>query len=537
MQITCFGASQCVTGSCFLVDNGKKYLIDCGLFQGAAHLEAMNRKEWGFIPEDVHALFLTHAHIDHSGRIPKLVRDGFRGKIYATTPTIELCKIMLLDSAHIQEMQAEWENRKNRRRGRKEILPLYTVDDAEACMDLFEPISQDEMITVDEDMKVRFRNAGHILGSSILELWAGNGTKPHKLVFSGDIGKKDQLIVRDPHSIFMADTLFIESTYGNRNHKPFEESKKELIEAIHYSHKHGEKVLIPAFAVERTQEVLYLLGEFFRDGLIPEMPVYLDSPLAIAATEIFRKMQSFYDEDTAAIVAEGHDPFNFPQLVLTRSTQESIAINESRGPAIVVAGNGMCTAGRIMHHLKHNIWRRGASLVIVGFQAQGTLGRRIVDGAQMVKIFGEQFMVKAKLFTIGGFSAHADQADLLEWLGNFENPLLRVYAIHGEPTVARGFAQVVQEHLGFITYAPAIGDIIPLTPFHADAVKEELEDLKWQRHLMRLVQRAEEIRSLWDSHPKAFSRKLLKQLEEEISRTEKQMELLLTKAQKARDGQ
>lgn len=534
MQITCFGASQCVTGSCFLVDNGKKYLIDCGLFQGARHLEAMNRQEWGFNPARVEALFLTHAHIDHSGRIPKLVRDGFRGKIYASQPTVELSRIMLLDSAHIQEMQAEWENRKNRRSGRKEVQPLYTVEDANACFQLFEPVSQDSKIRVDEGLEVRFRNAGHILGSSILELWAGNGATPHKVVFSGDIGKKDQLIVKDPHSIFMADTLFIESTYGNRNHKPFEESKKELLEAIHYSHQHREKVIIPAFAVERTQEILYIIGEFFREGLIPDMPVYLDSPLAIAATEIFRKMRSYYDEDAAAIVAGGEDPFHFPQLVLTRSAAESMAINEARGPAIVVAGNGMCTAGRIMHHLKHNIWRQGASLVIVGFQAEGTLGRRIVDGAQTVKIFGEPYTVKARLFTIGGFSAHADQSDLLEWLGKFENPLLRVFAIHGEPGVSKGFARLVHETFGFIAEAPAIGDIIPLTPFRREALKEEMEELKWQRQLMRLVQKAEEVRSLWESSPQAFTTKILKQLEDEMARTEKQLEQVLQQARKRR---
>ncbi len=535
VQITCFGASQCVTGSCFLVDNGRKYLVDCGLFQGARHLEAMNHQEWGFNPRDVEALFLTHAHIDHSGRIPKLVRDGFRGRIYATKPTVELCKIMLLDSAHIQEMQAEWDSRKNRRRGREEVEPLYTVPDAEASFELFETVSEDARIDLNEGLHVRFRNAGHILGSSILELWSNNGIKPHKVVFSGDIGKKDQLIVKDPHSIFMADTLFIESTYGNRNHKPFDESKKELLEAIHYSHKHNEKVIIPAFAVERTQEILYILGEFFREGLIPSMPVYLDSPLAISATEIFRKMRTFYDEDAAAIVAEGHDPFHFPQLVLTRSTQESMAINETPGAAIVVAGNGMCTAGRIMHHLKHNIWRKGSSLVIVGFQAEGTLGRRLVDGAQTVKIFGEQFMVKARLFTIGGFSAHADQSDLLEWLGNFENPLMRVYAIHGEANVTRGFARLVQEHLGLIAEAPAIGDIIPLTPFRREEDKEKLEELKWERQLMQLVQRAEEIRSLWETHPDAFSKNVLRKLEEEISGTEKQLKQVLQGLKKKAD--
>lgn len=535
MQITCLGAVGCVTGSCFLLDNGKKYLVDCGLFQGGKKMEDMNRDPWGFNPRDISALFLTHAHIDHSGRIPKLVRDGFRGKIYTTLPTAELVKILLLDSAHIQEMESTWQTRKNRRRGLPDQEPLYTVEDAEACFPHLEVIPRDEMLKIHDELKVRFRNAGHILGSSILEIWAGPGPLPHKIVFSGDLGKKDQLIVRDPHSIFNADTLFIESTYGNRNHKSFEESKKELLEAINYSYGYKEKVIIPAFAVERTQEVLYVLGEFFRQGVIPPIPVYLDSPLAIAATEIFRKMQSCYDEEASAIVASGKDPFDFPQLIFCRSSEESIAINESPGPAIVIAGNGMCTAGRIKHHLKHNIWRKGSSLVIVGFQAEGTLGRAIVEGANSIKIFGEKLLVRARIFTIGGFSAHADQRDLLGWLKHFENPKMQVNVIHGEKSVSEGFAALVQKRLGFSCSVPAIGSVIKLPPYLSEVAPKKMEKAGWQERLNEMTIRMEEIKALWESLPSAQKTQFAQLLEARLAEPQHHLDAIFEEAKKLAD--
>ncbi len=449
MQITCLGASRAVSpGSSFLLDNGNKYLIDCGLFQGGKQIEALNHKPWPFDPQELSAVFLTHAHIDHCGRLPKLVKDGFRGKIYCTLPTAELCKILLLDSAHIQEMDAEWLTRKNRRGGEGEVKPLYTVEDAAACSPLFEPVEKDEPMSLNGDLKVSFRTSGHILGAASLEVWSGTGQDTRKIVFSGDVGYRDQLIVQDPESISAADILFVESTYGNRNHKSFEESRKELLEAIHFSYNHHEKVIIPAFAVERTQELLYIIGEFFRQKLIPPMPVYVDSPLAIAATDIFRRMKEFYDVQTRAIINGGNDPFNFPELVFSKSSQESIAINDHTGPAIVIAGNGMCTAGRIKHHLKHNIWRPGSSVVIVGFQAEGTLGRRLIEGAQFVKVLGERVAVRAKVFTIGGFSAHADRAHLLEWIGHFKQPGMQVYVVHGEPRASEEFAENADEPPG-----------------------------------------------------------------------------------------
>jgi metallo-beta-lactamase family protein len=456
IRVTCLGGAGSVTGSNYLVENGRGtgFLVDCGLFQGGRQVEARNWQHWGFDPKQIHTLFLTHAHIDHSGRIPKLVKDGFRGKIVTSPPTAELCQIMLLDSAHVQEMDAEWQTRKNKRKGKRQVLPLYTTEDAAESLKYFSPVERDQMITLEPGIKARLRNAGHILGSSILELWAEDKGEEIKIVFSGDLGKQNQLIVKDPHEIFAANYLFIESTYGNRLHRSFEDSKGEFLEAIQYAHSNGEKVIIPAFALERTQEILYLLGEFSRDGILPDIPVYLDSPLAIKATQIFRKNKRYYDEEARAIVEQGFDPFDMPNLHFTPTTEESIAINERAGSAIIIAGNGMCTAGRIKHHLKHNIWRPGASIVIVGFQAQGTTGRRIVDGEKSVKIFREDVAVKAKVFTIGGFSAHADQKDLLEWVGHFAESKPQVFVIHGEPTASEALARSIHESFGMEVHVP-----------------------------------------------------------------------------------
>jgi metallo-beta-lactamase family protein len=405
---------------------------------------------------------------------------------------------MLLDAAHIQEMDAEWQNRKNKRQAKNEVRPLYTREDAQGSLKLLRPVQRDEVIQVEPGIKARLRNAGHILGSSILELWIEEGGGTLKIVFSGDLGKKDQLIVRDPHEVFDADYLFLESTYGNRRHRTFEDSKAELLEAIQYSHSKGEKVIIPAFAVERTQEILYILSEFDRAGLLPDIPIFLDSPLAIKATKIFRKNKPYYDEEAMAIVDEGHDPFDMPNLHFSESTAESIAINERRGPAVVIAGNGMCTAGRIKHHLKHNLWRKGASLVIVGFQAQGTTGRKIVDGAKQVKIFRENVAVEARVFTIGGFSAHADQKDLLEWVGHFEsNP--QVFVVHGESAAAEELGKLIRETFGLQVHTPRWKERLILKPkqaaFEEPAVAEPLLDLPALLH-NRIIDLEKELKNL-----------------------------------------
>jgi metallo-beta-lactamase family protein len=426
-------------------------------------MEERNWKDWGFDPAQISTLFLTHAHIDHSGKIPKLVKDGFKGRILTSPPTAELCSIMLLDAAHIQEMDAEWQNRKNKRRSAQEVLPLYTTEDAEESLKFLSPVEKDKVVEPEPGIKARMRNSGHILGSSILELWVEEGKAPLKMVFSGDLGKKNQLIVQDPQEIFDADYLFLESTYGNRLHRSLDESKEELLEAIQYAVSHKEKVLIPAFAVERTQEILYILGEFQRAGRLPKLPIFVDSPLAIKATEIFRKNKKYYDEEAQAIVDQGYDPFNMPNLRYSATTEESKAINETKGSAIIIAGNGMCTAGRIRHHLKHNLWRPGTSLVIVGFQAIGSTGRQIVDGAKEVRLLGEMVAVKAKVFTIGGFSAHADQNDLLEWTGHFESSP-KVFLVHGEPSASESLAAKIKERLGLDAYIPKWKERLVLKP-------------------------------------------------------------------------
>lgn len=516
IKVTCLGGAGSVTGSNYLIENalGKKVLVDCGLFQGGKQMERRNIRPWDFDPSQVSTLFLTHAHIDHSGRIPKLVKDGFKGKIITSPPTAELCEIMLLDSAHIQEMDAQWQTRKNRRRANKEVQPLYTTEDAVKSLQLLSPLERDEIITVEEGIRARLRNAGHILGSSILELWVAEGDSEIKLVFSGDIGKANQLILKDPHEVFNADYLFVESTYGNRLHKTYEDSTKELLEAINYAVSNNEKIIIPAFAVERTQEIIYILSEFYRSGQLPDIPIYLDSPLAIKATEIFKRNRKYYDEEASEIVNQGFDPFDMPGLHYTPDTKESMAINERPGSAIIIAGNGMCTAGRIKHHLKHNLWREGASVVIVGFQAQGTTGRQIVEGRKTVKIFREDVSVRARVFTIGGFSAHADQKDLLHWVGNFAESKPRVFVVHGEPSSSLVLANLIHDNFGLKAYVPSWRETLFLKPrempievaageqevvtLDSDMVQvyaevaEEISRLKWR------IQRAENKEEITD---------------------------------------
>jgi metallo-beta-lactamase family protein len=479
IKVKCLGAAGHVTGSNFLVENaqGSKMLVDCGLFQGGADADNLNRGDWGFDPGEIETLVLTHAHIDHSGRIPKLVRDGFRGRIITTPPTTDLCELMLLDSAHVQEMEAEWKTRKNRRKAKAEIEPLYTEADALESLKYFTPTERDRVVELKEGFRIRLRNAGHILGSSILELWAEENGKDTKIVFSGDLGQQEQLIVKDPEEITDTDYLFIESTYGDRLHKDFEGSKAELLEAIMYAVSNNEKVIIPAFALERSQELLYLLGEFSRSGKLPDIPIFLDSPLAIKATEVFRKHKKYYDEEARAIVDEGFDPFDMPNLKLTLSASQSMEINELKGSAIIISASGMCTAGRIKHHLKHNIWRDGASVVIAGFQAQGTTGRQIVDGAARITLFGEKVAVKAKVFTIGGFSAHADQKDLLRWIGRFaENSRPRVFTIHGEQGVCLSFAKAIREKYALEVVVPKRAEELLLDP--VEGVKEVIPEIR-----------------------------------------------------------
>lgn len=456
MKVKLLGAARTVTGSCSIVEAaGHRFAVDCGLHQGSA---AIDKRNWDieiYDAQRIEFLLMTHAHMDHSGLLPRLVKAGFKGRIYLTPPTAELLKIMLLDSAHIQEMEAQWKSRRRRRYGEAEIAPLYTQKDAQETFRLFTEKAYGETFAPFPGLTVTFRDAGHILGAAMIDMAVQEEGRTSRVVFSGDVGRPAQLLVEDPEKITEADFLFLESTYGNRNHKDEQSSLDELAEAIAYSHDRGQKVIIPAFAVERTQELIYSLRLLEKEGRLPaDMPVYLDSPLAIQATEIFRRHRDSFDIDTRKMFAKGEDPLSLPQLQYTLSTQESMRINETEGPAIVISASGMADAGRIKHHLRHNLWREGASVVFVGFQAQGTTGRKIIEGAPKVRIFNEDVVVKARIFTIGGFSSHAGRDQLLDWLGHFKTAGLRVFLIHGEYGGQQEFAALIRERFGMEVSIP-----------------------------------------------------------------------------------
>jgi metallo-beta-lactamase family protein len=396
---------------------------------------------------------------------------------------------MLRDSAHIQEMEAEWQNRKNIRSGQKPVEPLYTIKDAERSLNFFQPLDPGECLMISPDIEICFHKAGHILGASILDIRFREGGKKGTAIFSGDIGRQEALIVPDPDIIEEADFLFVESTYGNREHKSLEESKAELLAAILEGIKNGEKIIIPAFAIERTQELLYILYEFRKKGLYPSIPVFLDSPLAISATEIFKKFPEYFDEDLTRLLDQGETPLALSDLRYSRTAEESMAINQFNGPAIIIAASGMCNAGRIKHHLKHNLWRSGAQIVITGFQAEGTLGRSIIEGAKKVRIFQEDVVVRAKVHTINGFSAHADQKELMSWIGNFKNPLLTVFVIHGEEATSLAFAQALRESFPFQVNVPNWQETVPLLPPKEKAAEQPLEAAEIQTLLTSLKDR------------------------------------------------
>lgn len=467
MKIKFLGAARTVTGSCYVIEtNQARFAVDCGMHQGSDLIESRNRDITPYDPENIHFIIITHAHIDHSGLLPRLVKNGFRGPVYTTEPTGDLLKILLLDSAHIQEVEAAGKNKRLQRTGMiADETPLYTTKDAEAVFPFIKTRKYNESFSPGPGITAKLLDAGHILGSAMVELLIEENGATTKLVFSGDVGRPDQLLMKDPSSVREADFLFMESTYGNRNHKGESESLDELAEAIAYSYRNKEKVVIPAFAVERTQEILYSLHLLSRSGKLPkDMPVYLDSPLAIKATEIFRRYHSYLDGETQTLLKNGEDPLNLPNLKMSSSTEDSIRINETAEPAIVISASGMCNAGRIKHHLRHNLWRPGSSVVFVGFQAEGTPGRRIVDGAKKIRIFNEDIAVAAKVFTINGFSAHAGQDQLLDWLTHFQCKGLQVFLVHGESSAQEHLAGLIREKFGLTVTVPEYLEEIVLRP-------------------------------------------------------------------------
>lgn len=461
MKLYFIGAAHEVTGSCTMLSAcGKNIMIDCGLEQGGNVYENVD------IPlplSEVDALLLTHAHIDHSGRIPFIVANGFKSDIYSTEATYELCKIMLLDSAHIQESDAEWQNRKNERSGREVVKPLYTIKDAEKSLELFKPCGYGEYFTLFEGIQVRFIDAGHLLGSSCIEIKVTEDSKTTTLLFSGDLGNVNRPLIRDPQMPPQADYVVIESTYGDRLHGPRPDYVGQLTRIVQTTLDRGGNVVIPSFAVGRTQELLYLFRVMKEKSLIyghDDFAVWVDSPLAVDATAIYanQKLKGYFDNETLQLLSRGIDPIHFPGLNLSVTSEESKAINSDPTPKIILSASGMCEAGRIRHHLKHNLWRHESTILFVGYQAEGTLGRRIVDGATDVKLFGEDIHVNAEIEQLDGISGHADKNMLLNWLEHMPQKPKAVFVNHGHDSVCDLFAQAVTEKLGVPATAPYSGD-------------------------------------------------------------------------------
>lgn len=496
MKIQFFGAARVVTGSCFLLTTEKsKILIDCGLFQGSKSLEKLNYEEFQFNPAEIDFLILSHAHIDHSGRIPKLVKEGFEGKIISTKATSDLCEIMLVDSGHIQESDAKWENKKRSRAGKPLVEPLYTAKDASASLRYFRPILYDQKIELNDEVSIRFKDAGHILGSSIVELWIKEKNKTVKIVFSGDLGLANKPILRDPEFIEEADYLIIESTYGSREHENVENRVHELTDIINSTITRGGSVIIPSFAVGRTQELIYELNQYYEYNndieTFMKIPIYIDSPMAVSATKIFQENSDCFDNEAKKLILSGDNPFEFQNLHYIRSQEESMRLNSYTFPKVIISASGMCTAGRIRHHLKYNLWKKLNSIVFVGYQAEGTLGRILKDGAKKVKLLGDEIAVEAEVHSIEGFSGHTDRKGLLNWIRGFKKIPNNIFIVHGEKESTLGLAQAIEENFNIKTTIPTLNSIYELdtniirdNPYDIvetiklkDDIKEELQQV------------------------------------------------------------
>jgi len=473
MKITFLGATKIVTGSNFLVEAaGKKFLVDCGMYQGNAELEMKNYKEFDYNPAEIDFMLLTHAHIDHSGRIPKLYNEGFKGPIYAHKATCDLCAIMLPDSGHIQEMESEWKNKKRLRKGQQTFPPLYTAEDAIKSQELFVPVKYDDIIQVAENIYVRYNDAGHMLGSSSIEVWTKEDGKKTKTVFSGDIGNNDIPLLSSPTMIESADFLVMESTYGSRLHVRNNQKAELFLNIVSETIDNGGTVVIPSFAVGRTQEILYELNkikentddaEFMRKyKTLMKVPVYVDSPLAISATEVFKQNTDLFDDEIKEKMENGDNPLEFPGLKFTQTADESKALNESPEPAIIISASGMCDVGRIKHHLKHNIWNPKSTILFVGYQAPGTLGYSIVNGAKKVTIFGEEFAVNARIEYIEGYSGHADQEWLMNFVYSFISRPKHIFLVHGEEESQEVLRDKILEETGIGVSIPEYGETYEL---------------------------------------------------------------------------
>lgn len=455
MKIQFCGASTGVTGSCHLITTEKhKILLDCGQFQGGKAQEALNAEPFPFNPAEIDYLILSHAHIDHCGRIPLLVKRGFKGDIYCTDATADLLEVMLKDSGYIHEKEAEWKNKKNERAGRALTEPLYTLNDAVDSLKYIRPVLYDQLIELNEEMKIVFNDAGHILGSAITELWITENDNVSKIVFSGDLGVMERPILRNPTIIKKADFVIMETTYGNRLHPSNSMDVKKLMDIIRDTAARGGTTVIPSFAVGRTQELIYELNRIYESDNqyrkdFENLMIYVDSPMATTATEVFKKNAQVFDEETKEYIIKGDNPLDFKNLKFTRTSQESMWLNSDPEPKVIISASGMCDAGRIRHHLKHNLWNSKSSIVFVGYQAEGTLGRYILEGAEEVTLFGEKVKVNAEIHNLEGFSGHADRDGLLEWLKGFRKEPKRIFLVHGEPEAKESFAETVEKELGY----------------------------------------------------------------------------------------
>lgn len=462
-----------VTGSNFLVEGaGKKFLVDCGMYQGGDRDEMQNHEPFAYDVNEIDFMLLTHAHIDHSGRIPKLYKEGYRNPVITTKATRDLCSIMLPDSGHIQEQEIEWRNRKRMREGKEALPPLYTAQDAIDTMEIFKPVNYDEIIEIDPNIYVRFNDAGHMLGSAIIEIWVKEDGKETKAVFTGDLGNNDIPLLSSPTMIDNCDYLVMESTYGGRLHIRNDEKANLFLNIVSETLDKGGTVVIPSFAVGRTQEILYELNnlkdaqdseEFKKKyATLMKAPVYVDSPLAISATEVFRENANLFDEETQALIERGDNPLEFPGLQFTRTADESKALNEKNESAIIISASGMCEVGRIKHHLKHHLWDPNSTVLFVGYQAPGTLGRRIVDGEKVVRIFGEEIAVNARIEYIEGYSGHADQEWLMNFIYSFITKPKHVFLVHGEPNGQEILKAKIEEEAKLPVIIPEYGQTYTL---------------------------------------------------------------------------
>ena len=469
MKVTFLGATRTVTGSNFLVEGaGKKFLVDCGMYQGAAEEEYENEAPFLFDVNEIDFVLLTHAHIDHSGRIPKLYNEGYRNQVIATKATCDLCSIMLPDSGHIQEMEVEWKNRKRNRKGEKPLPPLYTAEDAAKCLEIFRPVSYDEIVEVAPDIQVRFNDAGHMLGSAIIEVWITENGETKKTVFTGDLGNNDIPLLSPPTMISDADYLVMESTYGNRLHIRNDEKAQIFLDVVYETLEKGGTVVIPSFAVGRTQEILFELNqikekrndeEFAKKyQKLMSIPVYVDSPLAISATEVFRENMNLFNAETQKVISSGDNPLEFPGLKFTRTAEESKALNAKEESAIIISASGMCEVGRIKHHLKHHLWDPNSTILFVGYQAPGTLGSKLVNGEKKVKIFGEEIAVNARIEYIEGYSGHADQEWLMNFVYSFTTPPKHIFLVHGEPEAQKELKEKIEENTNILVTIPDFGE-------------------------------------------------------------------------------